>query len=125
MSLDFYIESPPRRKPCCCRDCGDEHTTMESREHFSANITHNLGRMAGAAGIYDALWHPENLNITRAGDLIPLLKDGLQKLNADPDHYSTFNASNGWGLYIHFVPFVRSVLQGCQDYPDGIVRTST
>ena len=24
---------------------------------FDANITHNLGKMAGKAGIYDALWH--------------------------------------------------------------------
>lgn len=30
-------------------------------EVFDANITHNLNRMAGAAGIYEALWRPGEL----------------------------------------------------------------
>lgn len=33
---------------------------------YSRNITHNLGRMAQAAGIYECLWRPEEHGITHA-----------------------------------------------------------
>jgi len=33
----------------------------ESEEIYSANITHNLGKMANKAGIYEALWRPGEL----------------------------------------------------------------
>ena len=32
---------------------------------FSANITHNLGKMADEAGIYKALWRPDEVEITQ------------------------------------------------------------
>ena len=44
MSLDIYL-IPPR-----CEHCG------ERGEGYDANITHNLGRMASEAGIYEVLW---------------------------------------------------------------------
>ena len=125
MSLDFYIESPLKKKHCECRECGDEHEHWTSDQYFSRNITHNLGRMAQEAGIYDALWHPENLNITRAGDLAPIIHAGLEKMEDNPEHYKQFNSPNGWGLYEHFVPFVRACFAACEDNPEGIVRTST
>jgi len=52
MSLDVYLEVT---KP----------TTI-----FEANITHNLNRMAQAAGIYEALWCPDEIGITKAAQLI-------------------------------------------------------
>jgi len=33
---------------------------------YDANITHNLGAMAEAAGIYKHLWRPEEIGITKA-----------------------------------------------------------
>ena len=33
---------------------------------YSANITHNLGKMAEEAGIYKHLWRPEEIGITKA-----------------------------------------------------------
>ena len=38
---------------------------IETSPHsvFDANITHNLGKMAGEAGIYEALWHPERTRV--------------------------------------------------------------
>ncbi len=73
-------------------------------EVYSANITHNLGRMADAAGIYQALWRPEEIGITKAGQLIEPLKAGLALLKSDRLHFETFNSPNGWGLYKNFVP---------------------
>ena len=41
----------------------DEGKTLEPRreEVYGANITHNLGKMAAEAGIYEALWRPYQL----------------------------------------------------------------
>lgn len=40
---------------------GREPIVAESSGGYSANITHNLGRMADAAGLYYALWRPHEL----------------------------------------------------------------
>lgn len=97
-------------------------------ELFSANITHNLGDMAAAAGIYNALWHPYELNDgsdPTADVLIPWLENGLKNLKENPDHYKKFNSPNGWGMYDNFVPFVEKVLDACKKHPKATVNTST
>lgn len=91
---------------------------------YSANITHNLGKMADAAGIYKHLWRPDEIGATRAEELIEPLTEGLRRLREDPDHYRTFNAANGWGLYENFVPFVNNYLDACKANPHAIVRVS-
>jgi hypothetical protein len=93
-------------------------------EVYWRNITHNLGPMAKESGIYQHLWRPEELGITTAQELIEPLTEGLAKLKADPDHYSEFNAANGWGLYEHFVPFVESYLEACKENPDAKIEVS-
>ena len=93
-------------------------------EVYWRNITHNLGPMAREAGIYQHLWRPEELGITTAQELIAPLTEGLAKLKADPDHYSQFNAANGWGVYDHFVIFVESYLEACQENPDAVIEVS-
>ena len=84
---------------------------------YSANITHNLGNMADAAGIYKALWRPDENGIEYAHQLLEPLQRGLDLLKADPTKYQAFDSPNGWGLYIHFVPFVEKYLQACHQYP--------
>ena len=91
---------------------------------YSANITHNLGKMADAAGIYKALWRPEEIGITKASELVTPLTEGLAKLKADPAHFEQFNASNGWGMYEHFVPFVEQYLEACKSHPNATVSVS-
>lgn len=91
---------------------------------YSANITHNLGKMADAAGIYEHLWRPDEIGVTKAGELIDPLTEGLARLKSDPAKYEQFNASNGWGLYEHFVPFVERYLTACKQYPNALVRVS-
>lgn len=93
-------------------------------ELFSANITHNLGKMAGEADIYYALWRPDEKGWTHAKDVIKPLEAGLAKLKADPKHYEQFNSENGWGLYEHFVPFVEEVLKACKQYPSAEIEVS-
>lgn len=106
MSLDFTLH---RTRPV---------------EIFGANITHNLNRMAEAAGIYQHLWRPDELGVQQAGELILPLTEGLERLKADPDHFRTFDAPNGWGRYENFVRFVEKVLEACTENPDAEVRVS-
>lgn len=91
---------------------------------YDANITHNLNKMADAAGIYMHLWRPDEIGITKAYELIAPLIAGLEKLKADPDHFEQFNAPNGWGMCKHFVPFVEKYLAACIENPDADVRVS-
>jgi hypothetical protein len=91
---------------------------------YEANITHNLGRMAEAAGIYEHLWRPEEIGITKAFELIEPLTEGLQRLRDNPDHYKQFGPSNGWGSYDGLVDWVGRYLVACKDNPDGEIEVS-
>lgn len=104
MSLDVYLE------------------VMRPTEVYSGNITHNLGRMAEEAGIYQALWRPDEIGITTAEQLIEPLTAGLAVLKADPPRFEVHNAPNGWGLYKHLVPFVEKYLAACIENPGAAVR---
>jgi hypothetical protein len=77
--------------------------------------------MAEAAGIYKACWRPEEIGITKAAQLIPLLRDGLDKMLADPAKYEAYNSPNGWGLYKNFVPWLQDYLRACEENPDADV----
>lgn len=124
MSLDVYLHGPSKLTPCTCMECGNVHETVREEDIFSSNITHNLNKMAEAAGIYKHLWRPEEIGITRAHELIKPLEEGLRKLEVTPAFFTQFNAANGWGLYEHFVPFVREYLEACRNNPDSFIRTS-
>lgn len=91
---------------------------------YDANITHNLGTMADKAGIYYALWRPEEINAIYAKDIIKIVEKGLKKLKAKPEYFEKFNASNGWGMYEHFVPFVEKYLKALKEYPDAKINIS-
>jgi hypothetical protein len=89
---------------------------------YSANITHNLNKMAMAADIYKHLWAPEEIGITVAAQLIAPLSEGLARLKADPKHFKKFNPSNKWGDYEGLVKFVENYLAACKEDPDATVR---
>lgn len=124
MSLDVALEGEELTEPCECLRCGNEHTKTYREELYSANITHNLNKMADAAGIYKYLWRPEELGITRARELIEPLRWGLGRLKDDPKYFTTFNPSNGWGSYADFVPWVERYLRACEAYPDATIYVS-
>lgn len=106
MSLDVYLE------------------VIQPVSIYDRNITHNLGRMAEAAGIYTHLWRPDEIDITTARQLIDPLRTGLADLLATPDAYRKYDAPNGWGKYEHLVAFVTDYLAACEANPDATVRVS-
>lgn len=116
LSHEEWDQRFPNRKPV--------YTTIEGDavEVFEANITHNLSHMASEAGIYEHLWRPDELGVKTASVLIEPLREGLWRLKAKPDHFRTFDASNGWGTYEQFVPWVEKYLEACKRNPDAEVR---
>ena len=99
-----------------------EGETRRGEELFYRNITHNLNKMASEAGVYKALWRPEELGIDMAVDLIPLLEAGRRTLVADPDYFKTFNPHNGWGTYENLVVFITKYLEACMKYPNATIE---
>jgi hypothetical protein len=93
-------------------------------EVYWRNITHNLNRMADEAGIYKHLWRPDEIGVSRAGDLIQPLRDGLAVLESDPERFKQFNPANGWGSYEGLVDFVREYLAACEANPDAEIEVS-
>jgi len=119
MSLDVYLN----KKRWISYDEGKTHE-VDYEQLYEANITHNLGKMAVEAGIYKALWRPEEIEAVYAKDIIGLLKSGLKKLKGNPEFYKSFNSYNGWGMYEHFVPFVENYLNACMEHPEAIIDIS-
>jgi hypothetical protein len=106
MSLDVYLK------------------TESGEELYSRNITHNLGRMASEAGIYECLWRPDEHSITHARQIIAPLEAGTALLATQKARFEAFNARNGWGLWEHFLTFCAAYLQACRDNPDALVTVS-
>ena len=92
-------------------------------EVHSQNITHNLGPMAEKAGIYGALWRPEE-TVSSAKELAEKLKPAIADMKARPEFYKQFDSPNGWGLYEHFVPWLDELYLACLENPDAKVCAS-
>lgn len=115
----------------------------KEEEVYDANITHNLGKMAKEAGIYEAIWRPYRLksnyienkdyseemefeknNSSYAFEIIEILEKGLEDLKSRPEYFEQFNSPNGWGMYEHFVPFVEKYLEACKEFPEATINVS-
>jgi len=97
---------------------------LKEEDAYSDNITHNLGTMAEAAGIYKHLWRPEDIGITTARQLIEPLRAGLELLRSDPERFKKLNPANGWGDYEGLVEFVERYLLACETFPEADVHAS-
>lgn len=91
---------------------------------YESNITHNLGKMAGEAGIYEAMWRPEEIKATQAKQIIEPLESGVNLLRSDPERLKQFNPSNGWGDYNGLLRFAEQYLEACKSYPEATIRVS-
>lgn len=88
------------------------------------NITHNLGRMAREAGIYLALWHPQDAGVRSAADLAEKLAPAVELMRNDPDRFRAHNAPNGWGTYDGFVPWLERLLEACRKDGAALIAVS-
>jgi hypothetical protein len=123
VSLDVYLTGQAGG-PCKCEECGAEHQRANGPGVYWANITHNLSRMADAAGLYCPLWRPGEIGIERAAQLIDPLEEGLARLRVDADTFKAMEPANGWGTYDGLISFVRAYLAACRKHPDATVGVS-
>lgn len=124
MSLDLSLNGPEVEVEETCHHCGVTSKVKRSERLWDQNITHNLASMARAAGLYEVLWRPEEYNITKASQAIPILADGLNRLLDNRGKFEAFNPENGWGDYDGLVNFTRSFLTACREYPDALIESS-
>lgn len=116
MSLDVYLYKKYKK-------LYEDGTTEDCEEEvYSANCTHNLNIMADKCGLYELLWRPEEVGVTKANQLIEPLTVGLELLKSKPEYFKQFNPSNGWGSYEGFVRFVEKYLEACVENGDCYVR---
>lgn len=120
LTRDEWDQRFPGREPAVANVTDCESDTCV----YDANITHNLGTMAGEAGIYEVLWRPDEIAITKARQLIEPLRAGLTLLLAEPARFKAFNPANGWGNYDILVDFVARYRAACEEYPDADVSVS-
>lgn len=124
MSLDINLNGPTTKVKKTCLHCNSEYEVDEYEVYFEANITHNLNKMADAAGIYKHLWRPEELGITQAKDLIEPIEKGLADMKSNPGKFMTYNATNGWGTYDQFIPWIERYLNALKEFPESEVSVS-
>lgn len=114
MSLDLYLSIP------ACECCGREQSNV-----FECNVTHNLTPMADLAGIYKAMWRPEEISPTcSAEDIIGPMEKGLRWLITNEEEARKLNPENGWGSYDGFVEVVMEYIQALRRYPKATVIAS-
>jgi len=123
MSLDVNI-SGKIYSQYTCNHCSQTNQVEVEDFCFSANITNNLNTMAHEAGIYEYVWRPENLGITKAKELIIPIKEGIDLLKSDKERFEVFNAPNGWGTYADFIPWLEKYLEACIKCPEGLISVS-
>jgi hypothetical protein len=124
MSLDVYLEGPATQESCTCMTCWNTHKRENREVLFAKNITHNLNKMAEVAGIYSELWHPEEIGITKAAQLIVPLTAGLAELRKNTEKFKNCAPANHWGTYPELVSFVESYLNACVENPEARVKVS-
>jgi hypothetical protein len=145
MSLDVYLHLPGHSEPTkldqiFVRENGETHALSRAEWDvrspgrppvtvdqdatecvYTARITHNLNRMADAAGLYEVLWRPDECGYTYARDLVQPLRQGIEALRADPAAFTVYTPANGWGSYEGLVRFATAYLAACEQWPDAEV----
>ena len=122
MSLDVWLTTHPIGVERECEHCGKSHKCQKSEEVFKANITHNLTAMAREAGIYEALWRPEVIGVTKAGQLVKPLMAGLHLLLENPRKFKALNPENGWGGYNGLLKFASDYAKACVESPTASIN---
>jgi len=91
-------------------------------ELYWRNITHNLGKMARTAGLYECLWRPDEIGITTAHQLIEPISKGIAFLAMHRRICEQDNPPNGWGNWESLYDFCCDYLKACTEHPSATVR---
>jgi len=91
-------------------------SSAKPHQVFDRSIMIESKTVASLAEIYDPIFCPEKLNISKASQLINPLTIALFKIKSDPDYYKPFYA------YEDFLSFLEEYLKACIKYPDANIH---
>jgi hypothetical protein len=116
MSLDITLYYP------VVTDDPDDY----KHEVWERNITHNLGELASALGVYEIIWRPDETNgvIAKAHDMIWSLVVAIEILTNENSNFRKHEPENGWGTIDGFIRFMREYLAACRKYPNALIEVS-
>jgi hypothetical protein len=117
MSLNLYLRGSSIDR---CPYCG--HAIQgDEMEFFDCDITSNLVPMFKEAGISNILWSETD---TKVVEVLERLEAALVTMKDDPARFQKFDSSNGWGLYIHAVPWLERLVEACREHPRATLHSS-
>lgn len=112
----------------------NDKANYSMEDHWSGNITHNLGIMAQHIPVkfgdkdttlYYACWRPEEIGAKTVGDILPMIIQGIHYMIDHRRELVQYNPENGWGTYEGFMKFLLNYKQACEDNdPDCEITTS-
>lgn len=97
-------------------------------EYWSANITHNLCKMArqipvGSTSLYMVVWRPEEIfKSTTTNVMLIFLVKGINYMISHRKELLPFEPDNGWGTYDVFLKFLLDYKNACEDNPDCLIE---
>jgi hypothetical protein len=103
----------------------DAYLTVGEEEVYWFNITHNLTDMADSIDLYEPMWHPERLGITKASELIEPLEKALVRMAPNLHDLREHEPDNGWGTADDLLRVTSQYLEACRKFPDADVLTCT
>lgn len=89
---------------------------------WSANMTHNLNKIAIEAGVYECLWRPDEIGVKYARDNISNLRFALGIFYSKYDELKKLNPSNGWGDIDGLIEVTQGFLRACMEHPNAIIE---
>ena len=130
MQANYYLDHPYIYDNLSERD----KECFSEEDHWSSNITHNLGVMASHIPVkfgdddttlYMACWRPEEIGAKTVGDILPMLIQGIHYMIDHRGELVQYNAPNGWGTYEGFLKFLLNYKQACEDNDKECVITTS
>ncbi len=59
-----------------------------------------------------------------AEESIVILKEGIDKMQNNPEHYQKLNPENGWGSYDGALKFLHKIYVACVEHPKCKIEVS-
>jgi len=96
-----------------------DFSLVEVKEVLDVNLTHNLGGMADACGLYEPLWRACENDWEYADDIIKPLEKGIANLMVNKKELiEKHTPENGWGNYDQLKSVALKVYAMCVSNPE-------
>lgn len=97
---------------------------VETNQVWCGVISHQLGRMAEAIGVYTPIWRPENTCIEKALHMVVPLACAYRDAVEREAELRALEPANRLGTYEAFLNFIKNYLNACIQHPDAVIRVT-